>query len=186
MRSYANFIRLALVGLAFSLSSAIAATVVVGGGITGAGTTSYTVTDASCAALNLGMNAAGFTVIACSSDILVPGSYVMRMTTSTGSTGIVHIVSTDAVAPSSPHPASDYGPFALPLSMGGGAAFIPGSSGGGSGSSSVAVTVKDGFGTATPDQYAAMASVFGAILCAAAAIWGVRRVLVLLSHTAES
>lgn len=46
--------------------------------------------------------------------------------------------------------------------------------------------VKDSFGTATPEQYQAIASIFGLVLCAAATIWAARRLLRLFSHPAES
>lgn len=47
------------------------------------------------------------------------------------------------------------------------------------------ITVKDAFGTATPEQYEAMATVFGAILCALVIIWGVKQIHAFFQNTAE-
>lgn len=52
--------------------------------------------------------------------------------------------------------------------------------------SSTQITVKDAFGTATPDQYASMASLFGVVLAAAAVIWGAKRLLYLFRHPSEA
>jgi hypothetical protein len=48
------------------------------------------------------------------------------------------------------------------------------------------VHVNDAFGTATPEQYQAMMIIFGLLLSAGAAVWGVRRILKLFSSHAES
>lgn len=48
------------------------------------------------------------------------------------------------------------------------------------------LTVKDAFGTATPEQYAAMGTVFGVVLAAAAVIWGAKRILYLFRHPNEA
>lgn len=48
------------------------------------------------------------------------------------------------------------------------------------------VVVTDAFGTATPEQYQAMALVFAAALTAASIIWAAKRILYLFAHPNEA
>lgn len=64
--------------------------------------------------------------------------------------------------------------------------FIAGAASATGGGTSAQITVKDAFGTATPDEYAALSKMFGLILAAAAVIWGVKQIKNLLLKRPEA
>jgi len=173
-----------------SLSAAVVLWALAGSALaaTTVNAVSYATADSSCLALKntgAGLAAASrLTVLSCSDDPVIVGSTILsRLGTSLTVLAYPVTVQTSA-APLSAAPVTSLPPFQAASTLWTKAQtdYAVASAPAGTASS---ITVTDSFGTATPDQYQAMALVFAAILAAAAIIWGVKQVLRVLRNPSE-
>lgn len=139
--------------------------------------TVFTVADSSCAALKAATATvnAQYRVLSCGHDTVSVGESVLY--TTANARGVVYHSSVTAMVASPPATPPEVA--ALPLFQGAATSYTTGGSSG-------AITVTDAFGTATPEQYAALSLVFGAIITALAVIWGVKRVLRVFNNHSEA
>lgn len=154
--------------------------------LSGISNTNFSTADSSCANLKTQFAlVAGRVLLACSSDPVVVGTDLLYANTAINprTVSLTTVVAQTSAAPTTAYPAAQQPEFQSASVTWGAAQIsaaitaIPPSS-----VASAQVTIKDAFGTATPDQYAAMAALFGSVLCASAIIWGAKRILVLLRH----
>ena len=111
---------------------------------------------------------------------------------SNGSIGLTPICPNDPVIAGTIIQVPNWGYFQVTaINNSDGTTYVPGSSTAAAAapaatsSQAISVTVKDAFGTATADQYAAMSLLFGAALGVMSAIWGVKKLLAVLRHAEE-
>ena len=160
--------------------------VIVGTTLAIAGSTGTTVTvaDSSCYQLAAAIKAlnSAYQVLACSSDPVIVGTQVLySISSTTPASVLVSTVTYTYYPPVSP----SYADSSLPVFQGASRQYVKAAVSTAQPASSV-ITVKDAFGTATPDQYTAIAAVFGLILCSAVVVWGVKQVYKLLVTRPES
>lgn len=183
MRSFVTLTRSTLMGVAILLlcAGAQAFTTSVRQGSNGT-VVNFTVNDSSCASFNAAGPVAGRTVLGCATEPLVVGSGVVLALP----TGVVYhgvVTATDAPIATTAHTPSELPPVGIaPTSYGALAGIV--ASGGGTGATT-SVTVTDAFGTATPEQYEAMATIFGLILCALVMVWGVKQIHAFFQNPSE-
>ena len=150
--------------------------------LTGVTVVNFTTADSACKTL---MDAfaltAGRVLHACSTDPVVVGTSLLFTATATNprTVNVTAVTAQTSAAPATPYPVAQ-----SPLFQGASTAAT--SAIASSAVTAVPLTVKDSFGTATPDQYAAMAAVFGSVLGAAAVIWGLKRVHAVLTQPSEA
>lgn len=160
--------------LFFFASGAVFGQGVVSANLAGANVSYLTVTDSSCPSLKVSLSNTGRTLFACSVDPLNAGAVLLF--SDTGSRTVQYGV---VVAVTAPAAATAYPSSAQPLFQGSAVATS-------SQFAASPLTVKDAFGTATPEQYEAIALVFAAALSLLAFIWAGKRLVSLLSNIAEA
>lgn len=158
----------------FFFASGAFAQGVISANLSGANVSYLTVTDSSCPALKTSLANTGRTLFACSVDPLDAGSVLLF--SDTGSRVLQYGV---VVAVTAPSAAAPYPSSAQPLFQGSAVATA-------SQFAASPLTVKDAFGTATPDQYEAIGLVFAAALALLAFIWAGKRLIHLLTNISEA
>jgi hypothetical protein len=153
--------------------------------LTGTTVVNFTTADSACAALKTAFAlTAGRVLHACSTDPVVVGTSLLFTNTATNprTVALTVVTAQTSTPPATPYPANQ-DPLFQAASNATTAAAIAAATPSGTGG---AITVADAFGTATPEQYAAMALLFGAILSAACVIWGLKTFLSLLRTSNEN
>jgi len=135
---------------------------------------SFAPSDNSCGAVKKAFAVSGQILLGCSTDPLQVGSFVLF-----NSPPVLpvryDVVKSVVPVLSLPTAAVDLPP--MQASIGSSSAAAP---------SSLSVTVEEADGTATPEQYKAMAVLFGAVLAAACLVWSFKRFQALFStHITE-
>jgi len=160
--------------------------------LTGSTVVNFTTADSSCAALKTAFAlTAGRVLHSCSADPVTVGTTLLFTNTATNPRTVAFTTVTQqtSAAPATAYPVTAYPDFMSASRAYTGAAItaavasVP--TGGGT-PATLTATVTDSFGTATPEQYAAMGTVFGAILTAAVLIWAGKRVYVFFNPQHEA
>jgi hypothetical protein len=156
--------------------------------LTGTTVVNFTTPDSACAALKTAFAlTAGRVLHACSTDPVVVGTTLLFTNTATNprTVALTTVTAQTSVAPATAYP-DNQAPLFQGASTASTSAIAATAAAAAGGGAAGAITVTDAFGTATPEQYQAMALVFGAILSAAAVIWGSKALLQLLRSSNEA
>jgi hypothetical protein len=156
--------------------------------LTGTTVVNFTTPDSACAALKTAFAlTAGRVLHACSTDPVVVGTTLLFTNTATNprTVALTTVTAQTSAAPATAYPVAQSPLFqgASTASTSAIAATAAAAAGGGAGGS---ITVADAFGTATLDQYEAMAVIFGSLLSAACVIWGAKAFLAALRTSNET